>query len=159
MLFSWNFVTKKPSDLLTCWWQIKWGLLEVETLNSLICWRNAYTQYKARLFATMTRPLRGEPKLLLLRSKSEKVIRKSIILVNKNLEQREMKTCICDDFEPGWEAAAPINHGSLLEIGCHKFLFATHWNRVPFLLLLFFYPIRSQPLPFFRQPPINTVHF
>ena len=58
--------------------------------------------------------------------KKRKSIHEHIIKVNTNLEQREMKTCICDDFEPGWEAAAPINHGSLLEIGCHKFLFATH---------------------------------
>lgn len=47
-------------------------------------------------------------------------------IVKKRKRQRETKACVCDDFESGWEAAAPINHGSLLEIGCHKFLFATH---------------------------------
>jgi hypothetical protein len=32
--------------------------------------------------------------------------------------------CDCKDPEAGWESAAPVNHGSIINFGCHKYIFA-----------------------------------
>jgi len=39
-------------------------------------------------------------------------------------ENTTLLKCGCSAPSPGWEAAAPVSHGSTLKIGCLKFLFA-----------------------------------
>ena len=46
-------------------------------------------------------------------------------IVRKRKLEKSHYSCDCNSvIEPGWEAAASISHGSVIQIGCHKLLFA-----------------------------------
>ena len=45
----------------------------------------------------------------------------------KKIEKSNLKKspkCGCVEPEPGWEASAPISHGSIISFGCYQFIFA-----------------------------------
>lgn len=42
----------------------------------------------------------------------------------KLLKSNNVSKCGCSKAEPGWEAAAPINHGSIIIFGCYQYIFA-----------------------------------
>ena len=60
-----------------------------------------------------------------------------------SVENKGKPKCGCSDPVSGWEAAAPLHHGSVITLGCFQFIFAIRWRNMSAIVR--FYPFLPTP--------------